>query len=223
MTFADKAICYFLGLPPTSQPLPGSVETMNPYGKPEIQTVVRDFYRKFFHDTGPRTLVLGINPGRLGGGATGISFTDPVNLETRCGIAHPLAMKTEPSSRFIYRCIEAFGGAEKFYARFYLGALYPLALVKDGRNYNYYDNPDVYAALKPAIMDSLQRQAGFGSRKDTICLGRKNHTYLEALNREIRIFGKIHVLDHPRFIVQYRSRRASEYVQQYLDAFAACQ
>ena len=222
VTFADKAVFYFLGLQPPSQPLPGLVETMNPYQSAEVQPVVRGFYRKFFNDNEPRTLVLGINPGRMGGGTTGISFTDPVNLQNHCGIAHQMAPKTELSSRFVYRCIEAFGGAEKFYAHFHLGALYPLALVKDGKNYNYYDNAEVYAALKPEIMDSLQRQAGLGSKKDTICLGQKNHAYLKSLNHEMRLFDKIHVLDHPRFIMQYRSRQVDEYVDKYLDAFAAC-
>ncbi len=33
-----------------------------------------------------RYLILGINPGRFGGGITGIPFTDPIRLQNICGI-----------------------------------------------------------------------------------------------------------------------------------------
>ena len=216
MTFAEKAIAFYISLQAPSEPLPHSVEIMNPYGDKQTQRIVTQFYEKYFSDSNQRVLVLGINPGRFGGAVTGISFTDPVNLAQYCGIAHTLKPRTELSSQFVYTCIEACGGVAAFYQRFYLGALYPLALVKDGKNYNYYDTPAVFAALKPAIAGSLKKQAGFGSRKSMICLGQKNYTYLQLINQEIQLFDTIHVLEHPRFIMQYRRKQINSYVDKYL-------
>lgn len=219
MTFAEKAITFYRQLQPSPEPLPHSVEVMNPYDNVQTNDIVIRFYQKYFADNQPRGLILGINPGRFGGGVTGISFTDPGNLQNYCGITHTLVGKSELSSQFIYACIEAYGGVDVFYRQFYLGALYPLALVKDGKNYNYYDSTEVYTALKPAILDSLQKQAGFGSKKDSICLGQKNYTYLTELNNQIQLFDQIHVLEHPRFIMQYRQKEKNAYIDKYLKAF----
>jgi len=219
MTFAEKAIAFYTDLQAPAEPLPHSVEIINPYGGLPIQRIVKQFYEKFFSDNKQRVLVLGINPGRFGGAVTGVSFTDPVNLAKYCGITHKLKPRTELSSQFVYTCIEASGGAAAFYQRFYLGALYPLALVKEGKNYNYYDTPEVFAALKPAIIDSLKAQAGFGSSISMICLGQKNYTYLQLINQEIKLFDTIHVLDHPRFIMQYRRKEINNYVDQYRAVF----
>ncbi|MFI5224347.1 MAG: DUF4918 domain-containing protein, partial [Nitrospirales bacterium] len=64
-------------------------------------------------------LILGINPGRLGAGLTGIPFTDPLKLQNICGIENTLPKKAELSADFIYTMISAFGGPEAFYKKFY--------------------------------------------------------------------------------------------------------
>ena len=43
-------------------------------------------YQKFFSDNNQRVFVLGINPSRLGGGITGIPFTEPKNIKEKLGI-----------------------------------------------------------------------------------------------------------------------------------------
>src|SRR3712207_2349944 len=68
-TFGDRALQFFFGLRAPDS-LPPGVEIMNPYGRPEIQSLLRQFYGKFFNDTRQRIFLLGINPGRFGGGAT---------------------------------------------------------------------------------------------------------------------------------------------------------
>ena len=35
--------------------------------------------------------------------------------------------------------IEGYGGPEKFYSKFYFGAISPLGFTMDGKNLNYYD------------------------------------------------------------------------------------
>ncbi|MBC7893367.1 MAG: DUF4918 family protein [Sphingobacteriaceae bacterium] len=221
-TFADHAIDYYLQLTePTT--LPTGISAMNPYLHPEVQVVVREFYQKFYADTAPRVYVLGINPGRYGAGVTGISFSTPQALAAHCGIANALPPTPELSSRFIYRIVEAFGGAAAFYGRFFLSSLYPLALVKDGKNYNYYDDRATTEALWPVITESLRQQLQFGAdRWVAVCLGRKNERDLRRLNDEQGFFDRIVTLDHPRYILQYRSKDVELFAEKYIQTLGDC-
>ena len=85
-----------------------------------MQQACSDFYEKYYNDNNERYAFFGINPGRFGGGVTGIPFTDPIRLEKICGIPNDFEKKQELSSVFIYDMIDAFGGAAKFYKRFYI-------------------------------------------------------------------------------------------------------
>lgn len=220
--FADHAIDYYLNLTEPSG-LPPGVSAMNPYQRPEVQAVVTEFYRKFYADAAPRVYVLGINPGRYGAGVTGVSFTTPQALIAHCGIANKLPPTPELSSRFIYRVVEAFGGAAAFYGRFFLTSLYPLALVKDGKNYNYYDDRATTNALWPVITESVRQQLAFGAdRRVAVCLGRKNERYLKRLNDEQKFFDRVVTLDHPRYILQYRSKEADLFAETYIRTLADC-
>jgi hypothetical protein len=226
-TFAEKAIVYYNSLeaPVT---LPPGVGVMNPYQNPDVQAIVEEFYTKFFSDNRPRVFVLGINPGRFGAGVTGISFTTPQNLRRYCGIENDLRDTPELSSRFIYQMVEAFGGAAEFYGRFFLTSLFPLALTKDGRNggpknYNFYDDRITTETLWPAITDTVQTQTAFGyDRRVAVCLGRKNETYLRRLNDQQGFFDRIVTLDHPRYILQYKSKDKPMYLEKYIQTLADC-
>ena len=57
-----------------------NVEVLDPYKNPEVKEIYNSFYSKFFNDNDKRIILFGINPGRFGGGITGIPFTDPYNL-----------------------------------------------------------------------------------------------------------------------------------------------
>ncbi|MFH1197712.1 MAG: uracil-DNA glycosylase family protein [bacterium] len=220
MTFAEKAIKYFFNLiKPTT--LPSSIEVMNPYVSKEIKRVISHFYKKFYADENKRIFIVGINPGRFGGGVTGIAFTDPINLEQHCGIKNDFYKRPELSSRFVYSVLEAYGGVHKFYSKYFLTALYPLALFRDGKNYNYYDSPEIYRSLKKDIVCSLQSQIEFGAdNKVVFCLGKKNEYYLKEINSEINFFRKIITLEHPRYIMQYKLKSVNSYIKKYLDSFA---
>ena len=217
-TFAGKAIKYFLSLESPTD-LPENIITINPYKKPEVQTVVGQFFNKFYNDSKNRLFVYGINPGRFGGGLTGIAFTDPVALSEDCEIINNLGTRRELSSRFIYTLIHEFGGAQKFFGQVYLTALYPLAILKDGKNYNYYDNPALYMALRKHIENSIKEQRKLGARKDiAISLGKRNAKYLKKINNEHGFFNEIRVLDHPRYIMQYKLKHMDKYLKDYLSA-----
>jgi hypothetical protein len=156
-------------------------------------------------------------PGRFGAGRTGIAFTDPLALAQLCGIPNELPQHSELSSQFIYRVVAELGGPAAFYQDFYLGSLYPLVLLRHGKNYNYYDSPALQRALEPDIRTSLQRQGEeLGLvRTAAVCLGRRNGLLFEKLNKELGLFTRIHILDHPRYLMQYKRRELPQHVAHY--------
>jgi hypothetical protein len=214
--FADRAIKYFSELKSPAK-LPSGIGILNPYENNEVKAVINKFYIKFYGDERTRVYILGINPGRFGGGLTGISFTDPVALKIHCDIDNELGCKEELSTKFIYEVINHFGGVKKFFSHFFLSALYPLALIKDGKNFNYYDDDRLFSALKTQLRNSLKEQFKFGAnRRVVICLGKKNANYLKILNGELKLYDNIETLDHPRFIMQYKRKKIDNYITQYL-------
>lgn len=221
MTNLSTQILSFLSQLRLTIPLTPGVAVMNPYQDSIAWRSCEQFYKKYYSDHQERTLILGINPGRFGGGVTGIPFTDPVKLERECGIPNPLKKKTELSADFIYHLIRAFGGPEKFYKRFYISAVSPLGFTRDGKNLNYYDEPELGKKLTPFIVESLKAQLHFGIQKAScFCLGEdKNFKFLSRLNAKHHLFEKIIPLPHPRFVMQYRRKRIDEYISDYLIKF----
>jgi hypothetical protein len=218
MYFSTKAANYFLNLKTPDKILKG-INIINPYESREVGKIVKEFFTKFYSDNKERLFMIGINPGRFGGGLTGISFTDPVALREYCGIQNNLGSKTELSSKYIYEMIAAFGGAEKFFSKVFMTALFPLALTHNGKNFNYYDDKKLFDSLKSEIKKSLETQILFGSKKEkVVILGKKNAEYFRLINDGLKFFGKIIVLDHPRFIMQYRQRSMKDYVNSYIRA-----
>jgi hypothetical protein len=156
----------------------------------------------------------------LGGGLTGIPFTDPQKLETYCHIPNSLRKKSELSADFIYSLITAYEGPEKFYSDFYFSSVSPLGFIKDGKNLNYYDIPQLQSILKAFIVDCLKKQLDFGLNKD-VCfiLGEgKNFAFMQVLNKEFQFFNRLEPLPHPRFVMQYKRKKLPEYIAQYIHA-----
>jgi hypothetical protein len=218
----SKKILLFLERLNLDVALPAGVEAMNPFKNRSTFDLCIKFYRKYYSDDDPRYLVLGINPGRFGGGTTGIPFTDPVRLQNACGIANDFPKRQELSSVFIYDMISSFGGPEKFYSKFYISAASPLGFIKNNKNMNYYDDRQLQESIKTFVVDCIQQQVAFGINSEVaFCLGEgKNFAWLSKLNHETGLFGKIIALPHPRFIMQYRLRKKDEYIQQYLHELA---
>jgi len=196
---------------------------MNPYNDARTQRHVRAFLEKYFSDNCERTLILGINPGRFGAGVTGVTFTDPVALADECGIPNDLPRKRELSSTFVYTVINALGGSQSFYSRFFLSAVCPLGFTRGGNNLNYYDEPKLERAVTPLIIASIETQIAIGCRRSkVIVLGRgDNARFLKRLNDEHRWFATVHPLDHPRFIMQYRRKQLDRYISSYKDVLSS--
>lgn len=223
-TFAQKVIRFNADLV-FSDSLPPEIGIMNPFKENGCATLASSiFYKKFYNDHSRRGIILGINPGRFGAGITGVPFTDPLHLAASCGIHVPGCQKArEPSSQFIYEVIEAYGGVEKFYGKWYINSVCPLGFIKikngDKRvNYNYYDNKSLEKAATPFIMATLPQQIAFGIHTGAcFCLGMgKNTDYLKTLNKKHKYFGEIVPLEHPRYIMQYKNAEKDKYVKKYV-------
>ena len=218
MRFASKAIKFFCNLK-TPHIKSSGVGVINPYEKDDVKEIVKKFYSKFYTDSNERFFVIGINPGRFGGGLTGIAFTDPVALQENCKIENNLSNRKELSSKFVYAVAKKSGGVEKFFSRVFLTALYPFAIIKDGKNYNYYDEKPLAALLMPDIIRNIKKQIAFGARRDVaILLGKKNADYFLPINEEHKFFKKIITLEHPRYIMQYKLKQIDGYIEKYLAA-----
>lgn len=221
-TFANKVIQFNHNLSFLKE-LPNGIRIMNPFlENPEIHSITEKFYKKFYNDHRKRKLILGINPGRLGAGATGIPFTDTKRLKEICDIKIESVSTFEPSSVFIYELIDKYGGVEKFYNNFYINSMCPLGFIRQNSkqnwiNCNYYDLNELFFRMKEFILTSLKAQIDFGI--DTrVCyvLGKKNARFLNQINTTEKLFGSIIVFDHPRYIVQYKSRQRNTYISNYL-------
>ncbi len=222
-TFAEKIISFCNDLDYTGS-LPEGISVMNPFrNNPEVISAVSQFYNKFYSDSRTRHLILGINPGRFGAGATGIPFTDTVRLKEKCGLSIQGLKTWETSSVFIYEMIDHYGGPEKFYGNFFISSVSPLGFTmrsKKGKetNYNYYDSRELTDAVSGFIIESIVRQLEFGIEKDVcFCLGTgKNFSFLSKLNNKYHFFNRIEPLEHPRFIMQYRSKKKQFYIESYI-------
>src|SRR4030042_176841 len=223
ISFADRIISFCNDLDFTGS-LPEGISIMNPFrNNQKVLLTVSQFYRKYYSDNKPRHLILGINPGRFGAGATGIPFTDTVRLQGKCGLSIPGLKTHETSSVFIYEMIDHYGGPEKFYGDFFISSVSPMGFTsksKTGKeiNFNYYDSRELTKAIYVFIIGSLSRQLEFGINRDIcFCLGTgKNFSFLSKLNTEYKFFNKVEPLEHPRFVMQYRSKEKQYFIESYI-------
>ena len=208
--------------------LPVGIDVLDPFNcehADQVRHIVELFHRQYYSDERPRMLMLGINPGRLGAGSTGICFTDTKRCEGDLGIPVPGMRTHEPSSDFFYRAVRASGGPKSFYDRIYVQALCPLGFTHMGPkgaplNLNYYDDIVLQKAITPVVVQWLRDLIATGLRTDVMgCIGTgKNLSYLKKLNAEHGFFEQIVPLEHPRFVMQYRFKRMDEYVAKYVAA-----
>ncbi len=224
-SFADKVVDFNRNLH-CNITLPDGFDSLNPFlSNPETMKVMRAFYQKYYADNRPRHFIIGINPSRHGAGVTGVPFTDTKRLKSVCDIEMLTAHTHEISSLFLYDAIEAFGGADLFYKNFYINSPFPLAIVKhvgQGKmvNANYYDDPKLFEALKPFMISSMEKHISLGLKTEkVIILGKKNADYLRKLNKEAKLFEEAIVLEHPRYIQQYKSKDRMGYIDKYIQTF----
>ena len=220
--FGDKVIDFNRNLN-FSGALPEGFQVLNPYiDNPETMEVMTQFYQKYYSDSAQRKFIVGINPSRHGAGVTGVPFTDTKRLESICGITMDSAHTHEISSVFMYDMIQEFGGATAFYKQFYINSPFPLAIVrktKEGKwlNANYYDDIKLFEMVKDFIILTLRNHIRLGlDTSEVYVLGKKNALFIQKLNKEARLFDHLKVLEHPRYIQQYKSKEKQLYIDKYI-------
>jgi len=219
MSFAEKVITFYTQMD-RDWKLPKGFDLIDPFSSDETVSIFSAFYRKYFDDQKERHFMLGINPGRHGAGVTGVPFTDPKIIEEDCGIENDFKKKNELSAIFVYKFIEAYGGIEEFYDKFYINSVCPLGFLKDGINCNYYDDKKLFAKVEQHIVAGINDQIAFGMKTDVaFCMGNGlNYKFLMKLNDKHGFFDSIVPLPHPRWVMQYRRKRLEEFVDVYVDA-----
>jgi len=248
---ADHLLEHVLSFSLEGVRLPQGIGVLDPFNGPhaeEVRRIVTLFHRKYFSDDRPRTLMLGINPGRLGAGSTGLSFTDTKRCESDLGIPVNGLRSHEPSSDFFYRMVRAAGGAEAFYSKVYVHTVCPLGFVKETSagspeerrdpavhvsqgplretlrrpvvNLNYYDDKALEKAVTPFVENWLRALVQCGMRTDAVlCIGTgKNAAWFSKLNERLGLFDRMIALEHPRYVMQYKARSLELYIGKYLDA-----
>ncbi|KQM50223.1 SMUG2 DNA glycosylase family protein [Chryseobacterium sp. Leaf201] len=220
-TFADKVVEFNRNLKYDGK-LPDDFQVLNPYlGNPETMEVMQKFYQKYYNDFNRRKFIVGINPSRHGAGVTGVPFTDTKRLENICGIKMKSAHTHEISSVFVYDMIAEYGGADEFYKDIYINSPFPLAIVRKSKgswiNANYYDDKELFNEVKDFMIDALKKHISLDlDTSEVFILGKKNAGFISKLNQEALLFEKMTVLEHPRYIQQYKSKEKQLYIDKYI-------
>lgn len=221
-TFGDKVIDFNRSLHYLGK-LPEGFQVINPYlDNAETMEVMQQFYHKYYSDSNQRKFIIGINPSRHGAGVTGVPFTDTKRLESACGIKMKSAYTHEVSSVFMYDMIAEYGGVKDFYKQFYINSPFPLAIVRqtnEGKwlNANYYDDPVLFEMVKDFMILTLKNHISLGiDTSEVFVLGKKNANFIQKLNKEVKLFDSLKILEHPRYIQQYKSKEKQLYIDKYI-------
>ncbi|MCX8533853.1 SMUG2 DNA glycosylase family protein [Chryseobacterium luquanense] len=220
-TFADQVVAFNQNLKYDGN-LPSDFQVLNPYlDNPETMIVMEKFYHKYYNDSNQRKFLIGINPSRHGAGVTGVPFTDTKRMESVCGIKMQFAYTHEISSVFVYDMIESYGGVKEFYKDIYINSPFPLAIVRKSKgswiNANYYDDKELFKDVKDFMIDSLKKHISLNlNTSEVFILGKKNAEFISKLNQEANLFDKMTVLEHPRYIQQYKSKEKDLYIDKYI-------
>ncbi|HUH73786.1 MAG TPA: SMUG2 DNA glycosylase family protein [Chitinophagales bacterium] len=220
-TFADRVIDFNRQLTFNDQ-LPDGFQVMNPFtDHPETMVVMNQFYKKFYNDNSLRKFIIGINPSRHGAGVTGVPFTDTKRLDKVCGIKMESAYTHEISSVFMYDMIEEYGGAKEFFKDFYINSPFPLAITRSIKgkwlNANYYDDAQLFNMVKDYMITTLKHHISLGlDTSEVYILGKKNAVFIDKINQQEKLFDKLVVFEHPRYIQQYKSKDKPLYIDKYI-------
>ena len=144
---------------------------------------------------------------------TGIPFEDSINLQKETGILIDEYYISKSSSEFIYNVIEEYGGRNAFYSDFYMSFVCPIGIVKNSVkgneiNCNYYESKKLKEKLYSLIITNIEEIINLGSGE--------NYAFLKKINEDYNFFEKIEPLEHPRYIMQYNSKRKDEFLAKYL-------
>lgn len=231
VTFAERVLRFNDELSQVFIDVPAGFDIVNPFGgsqKELVRKVTTAFYQKYYNDANTRRLILGSSPARRGSCITGVPFEDAKHLQDETGIYIDKFYINESSSGFLYDVIRKYGGCEKFYTDFYMNFVCPLGVVKISSkgnevNCNYYENKELQETLYAFMVKAIRSQIEFGIDTSVcFCIGSgENYKFLSRINKEHSFFNRVIPLEHPRFIMQYNSRKREFFIEKYIDAFCS--
>jgi len=154
--------------------------------------VVTQFKQQFYKDGFPKTVLCGINPGRLGAGKTGIPFIDFASLSQMVRSVN--CDESERSAKFFFDVVQEIG-IEKFYRNFYVTNISWVGYTNNNKNVNYYQLPD---DAKKFVYDMFQWEMQQVAPSTIISLSRVVKDTVDEL------FGNSHIeinkhLPHPNY------------------------
>jgi Uracil DNA glycosylase superfamily len=214
-TFADRVLAFYerFGGWADSE---GRLVATSPWESAKRRQALTTFCRSFYGDNEDRTFCLGINPGRFASSSTGVPYTDGYALAEVCGIPNEFSKTRELTAGFFNDVVVAFGGAHEFYQRIYAGAVFPFELLFEKGYINYYD-PVAWEKVQQKIETYIQEMAAFGSNGRVVILGSgENADKFSALNGRLGLFQNVSVLEHPRYIAQYKPSERDKFVEKYV-------
>ncbi len=227
-TLAEQILQFNEKLSHESIDLPEGFRMINPFTgeqKEQVRKVTTAFYEKYYNDTYTRRLIFGSSPARRGTAVTGVPFEDAKHLQSETEIFIDKFYINKSSSGFLYDVISEYGGCKKFYTDFYMNFVCPLGIVRTNArgkevNCNYYENKKLQEALYPFIVKTMQSQINFGiDTSICYCIGSgENYSFLTSINKKYNFFNTIIPLEHPRFIMQYNSKRKDEFIKKYMSS-----
>ena len=96
-----------------------------------------------------------------------------------------------------------------------------MAIVKNTekgvKNANYYDEKELFEDVKDFMIESLKKHISLWLEVDEVfVLWKKNSDFINNINKEQKLFWKITVLEHPRYIEQYKSKEKKYFIEKYL-------
>ena len=242
ITFAEQVLNFNNKLSHESLDLPYGFKAINPFNgdqKELVKEITSAFYKKYYNDTRSRRLILGSSPSRRGTAITGIPFEDAKHLQSEilklscCQIrSHHLLLLPrsrwlpfQSSSGFLYDVMRKYGGCKKFYADFYMNFVCPIGIVRINSrgnevNCNYYESKKLQKVLYNFIISTIRSQIDFGVDTSVCyCIGSgENYRFLSKINNEYNFFSKIIPLEHPRFIMQYNSKKKDVFIEKYINS-----
>ena len=228
ITFAEQVLNFNNKLSHESLDLPYGFKAINPFNgdqKELVKEITSAFYKKYYNDTRSRRLILGSSPSRRGTAITGIPFEDAKHLQSETGILVDKYYINQSSSGFLYDVMRKYGGCKKFYADFYMNFVCPIGIVRINSrgnevNCNYYESKKLQKVLYNFIISTIRSQIDFGVDTSVCyCIGSgENYRFLSKINNEYNFFSKIIPLEHPRFILQYNSKKKDVFIEKYINS-----
>jgi hypothetical protein len=227
MTFAEQILQFYDEISHKLFELPAGFKFINTFNgdqKESVRKAIAAFYQKYYNDRHPRRIILGSSPARRGSSVIGVPFEDAEHLQKETGIFIDKFHINKSSLGFLHDVIREFGGYSKFYTDFYMNFVCPLGIVRvtskgNEVNCNYYENKELQKALHPFIVSTMRSQIDFGIDTSVCyCIGSgENYSFLSKINKEHNFFDTIIPLEHPRFIMQYNSKRKNEFIERYIN------